>query len=129
MIIVDNADDLDVFFPSHGNSHIYATDNTNRVVDSLSNYLSQSLNEFILFISRSRDVAFRLIESYTDIVRVDSINEAYALALIQKKLQRSFDQEDVIALVKELDYISLAIVQIVTYINQRAPRVTISRYV
>ena len=128
VMIVDNADDSGVFFPPHNRPHTHPADSLDRSVEPLSDFLPQTLNGSILITSRSRDVAFQLIGKYTDIIRVNPMDQEHALALVQNKLQGSFDPDDAAALVKALDYMPLAITQAVAYINQRAPRATVSSY-
>jgi hypothetical protein len=50
------------------------------------------------------------------------------LALLQKKLGRVRDEDSAIKLLQTLNYMPLAIAQAVTFIKQRAPRMSISRY-
>jgi tetratricopeptide (TPR) repeat protein len=128
VMIIDNADDIDVF-PRSTYKDFHNKDNVgNDVVPSLLELLPQSPNGSILITSRNRNVAFRLTGSYSDIIQVQPMNEAQALALLQKKLDGGFKQEDAMALVEALDYMPLAITQAAAYINQRAPRATVPRY-
>jgi hypothetical protein len=48
--------------------------------------------------------------------------------LLQNKLNVSFEQDNRAALVEALDYMPLTIAQAAAYIDQRAPRATVSRY-
>jgi tetratricopeptide (TPR) repeat protein len=126
VMIIDNADDLGVFSrPSQRRNKDEVSSNA---AASLLEFLPQSPNGSILITSRSRDVAFRLTGSYADIIRVQPMDQAHALALLRNKLEGSFEQDDAAALVKALDYMPLAITQAAAYISQRAPRATVSRY-
>ncbi|KAI9855044.1 MAG: hypothetical protein M1813_000588, partial [Trichoglossum hirsutum] len=128
VIIIDNADDLEVFTcPSgrHKGSKDYVSSNA---AAALLESLPQSPNGSILITSRSRDVAFRLTGNYADIIRVHPMDQSHALALLKNKLEGSFEQEDAVALVEAIDYMPLAITQAAAYISQRAPRATVSRY-
>jgi hypothetical protein len=51
-----------------------------------------------------------------------------ALALLWKKLRSDTNKDDAVELLHALDYMPLAITQAGAYIEQRAPRMTISRY-
>ncbi|XTI88858.1 hypothetical protein V2W45_1238678, partial [Cenococcum geophilum] len=82
----------------------------------------------ILITSRSRDVAYRLTGSHPYITEVKPMDEGDALALLQKKLSFDADEHNAIKLLQALDYMPLAITQAAAYIEQRAPRMTISRY-
>ena len=128
VMIVDNADDSGVFFPPYNRLQTNPASSLDPQAESLSDFLPQSLNGSILITSRSRDVAFRLTGSYTNIVRVDPMDQENALALVRNKLQGGFDLDDAIALAHALDYMPLAITQAAAYITQRAPRATVSRY-
>ncbi|KIM96916.1 hypothetical protein OIDMADRAFT_131494 [Oidiodendron maius Zn] len=128
VMIVDNADDLGVFFLPYNRLQTNLASSLDPLVESLSDFLPQSPNGSILITSRSRDVAFRLTGSYTDIVRVDPMDQEHALALVRNKLQGDFDPDDAAALAQALDYMPLAITQAAAYIGQRAPRATVSKY-
>jgi tetratricopeptide (TPR) repeat protein len=133
-MIIDNADDVEVFTsPSHLSTDIER--NVSRRIAGESNtpsylleFLPQSPNGSILITSRSRDAAFRLAGSYADIIRVDPMDQERALALLQNKLHGGLELDDAAGLVEALDYMPLAIAQAAAYIGQRAPRVTVSKY-
>jgi hypothetical protein len=137
-MIIDNADDVEVFTcrstGGRGNQDEFAS----RAAPTLLDSIPQSSNGSILITSRSRDVAFRLTGDYADIIRVRPMDQAGALTLLRNQLKGSFgqddaeqdgvEQEDATALVEALDYMPLAISQAAAYISQRAPRATVSRY-
>jgi tetratricopeptide (TPR) repeat protein len=127
-MIVDNADDPSMFSRrSDGRKGVddgVAGSKPVALLDSL----PQSQNGSILITSRSREAAFRLTGTYTDIIRVQPMDQKDALSLLHNKLEGDFDQNDAAALVKALDYMPLAISQAAAYISQRAPRATVSRY-
>ncbi|KAF2473618.1 TPR-like protein [Lindgomyces ingoldianus] len=127
VMIIDNADDLGVFPRSSQRSKSNKDDSKNATA-SLLEFLPQSTNGSILITSRSREVAFRLTGSYADIIRVQPMDQAHALALLRNKLEERFEQDDAAALVEALDYMPLAITQAAAYISRRAPRATMSRY-
>ncbi|KAF4627699.1 hypothetical protein G7Y89_g10454 [Cudoniella acicularis] len=122
VMIVDNADDPNVFFISSANHGLA------QVARSLSDFLPQSRTGSIVITSRSRSVAYRLIGRDSDIIKVKPMDQDQALALLHKKLPVNLDTTDAIELVRTLDYIPLAISQAAAYINQGAPRITVSRY-
>ncbi|KAF2464103.1 TPR-like protein [Lindgomyces ingoldianus] len=126
VLVVDNADDLGVFF--HNRSQTRGADSLDRSVELLSDFLPQSPNGLILITSRSQDVAYRLTGSYASIMKVQPMDWDEALTLLQKKLSPNTDQHNAIKLLQALDYMPLAITQAAAYIEQRAPRMTISRY-
>ena len=128
LMIIDNADDLSVFSSPSDKPKSDKAQVLKNVVPNLLNLLPQSPNGSILITSRSRDVAHRLTGSSADIIQVDPMDQAHALALLQKKLEGISDQDDAEALVQALDYMPLAISQVAAYINQRSPRITLSSY-
>jgi Tfp pilus assembly protein PilF len=128
VMIIDNADDLNVFSCPSDRRKGSKDDVSSNAAATLLESLPQSPNGSILITSRSRDVAFRLTGSYADIIRVHPMDQAHALALLRNKLVGSFEQDDAVALVEALDYMPLAITQAAAYISQRSPRATVSRY-
>ena len=125
-MVVDNADDSSVFFRNR--SQTRGADSLDQSVEPLSNFLPQSPNGSILITSRSRDVAYRLTGSYACIMEVQPMDEGEALALLRKKLSFDTDKENAVKLLHALNCMPLAITQAAACIGQRAPRMTISRY-
>ncbi|KAI9877032.1 MAG: hypothetical protein M1830_005006 [Pleopsidium flavum] len=128
IMIVDNADDPDlVFNPSEGRLTTKVSSSV-QAVPYLSNFLPQSRNGSVLITSRNRAVALRLTGSYEDIIEVNPMDEDGASALLHSKLQGDHGKDDMAELVQTLDYMPLAISQAAAYINSRAPRITVSKY-
>jgi len=127
VIIIDNADDSSVLFPLHNRLQVHGANNLSQAAEPLSDFLPQSLKGSILITSRNAELAYDLVESRANIVEVKPLDEGDALALLRKKL--SFDaNEKAVELLQALDYMPLAITQAAAYIEQRSPRMTISRY-
>ena len=59
---------------------------------------------------------------------MEPISERDALALFRKKLGGEDNEDEVLELLRNLDYMPLAISQAVAYIRQRALQVTVSKY-
>ncbi|KAH0556924.1 hypothetical protein GP486_005284, partial [Trichoglossum hirsutum] len=128
VMIIDNADDSGVFFPPLDRTQATGADRSGQAAESLSEFLPQSPNGSILITSRSRDVAYRLTGSHAYIREIKPMDGGDALALLRKKLSFDTDEHNAIELLQALDYMPLAITQAAAYIEQRAPRMTISRY-
>ncbi|KAF2239753.1 TPR-like protein [Viridothelium virens] len=138
MMIIDNADDVDVFTCRSAGGRGSGDEFASRAASTLLDSIPQSSNGSILITSRSRDVAFRLTGDYANIIGVRPMDQAHALTLLRNQLKGSFGrdyteqdgmgQEDATALVAALDYMPLAISQAAAYISQRAPRATVSKY-
>ena len=130
MMVVDNADNREVMFaPWSGEMKGQAaTPSPNR---SVSDYFPISSNGSIVVTSRNREVLEGLDICDEDMLEVGPMEVDVAQALLRRKLKRAEREsvsEDGMKLVLELDCIPLAIAQAAAYINQRTPRVTVSRY-
>lgn len=75
-MIVDNADDVETFFPSQGRKREEASDSLSAL---LAAYLPQSRNGSILITSRNKDVAARLAGGYKNIKEVLTMDESQGL--------------------------------------------------
>ena len=128
VMIVDNADDSDVFFGPDTGHHTHLPDRRDQPVRRLSELLPQSSHGSFLITSRCKNTALRLTGRPADIIQVGPMDETQAVTLFGKKLQESFEERDAIALAKALDFMPLAIIQAAAFI-QKAPQVTLSRYV
>ncbi|RKK20896.1 hypothetical protein BFJ65_g7588 [Fusarium oxysporum f. sp. cepae] len=134
LMILDNADDVNLFYPIHISGAKAATglanENTIARTDQqpLAAYLPKRHNGTILVTSRSMDAAERLTGSHKAIYRVSTMDDAQGLQLFQNKLDGDFDSDAATDLLRALDYIPLAITQAAAYINRRAPRVSVKTY-
>jgi tetratricopeptide (TPR) repeat protein len=128
IMIVDNANDPSVFFSLPMARLTTEESSSTQTSQLLSDFLLHSQSGSILITSRSRDLAFRLTGSYDGIIAMSPMDEQHALALLCKKLTSKANDEDAVELVKNLDYMPLAITQAAAYIRQRAPRYTVSRH-
>jgi tetratricopeptide (TPR) repeat protein len=127
-MVVDNADDANVLF--HSTPHNQVTNSSDlSSVEPLADFLPQKSIGSILVTSRNRDVAYRLTGNQTNIVEVKPMNHQDAFALLQKKLGCNLKRNDAIALTDALGSMPLALTQAASFIKQRAPRMSISRYV
>jgi len=126
VLILDNIDDAGFLLDVHLDLRGQASDNS-RASRPLREYLPQSQNGSILITSRSREAALKLVEQ-SDIIAVEPMNEAHALALFERKLGKQGDSTDVAKLAAALEFMPLAIVQAAAYISQRAPRCSVRQY-
>ena len=90
--------------------------------------LPESSNGSVLITSRSREAAFELVGENENILKVEPMSERYTLALFRKKLEGEDHEDEVLELLRNLDYMPLAISQAVAYIRQRALRVIVPKY-
>jgi tetratricopeptide (TPR) repeat protein len=127
-MMIDNADDPSVLFGQPDRTKSSECNDSTQASSCLADFLPQSPNGSILITSRNRDVAHRLTGSSSNIIKVEPMDQSDALALLHKKLQGDLSTDDAVELLQTLDYMPLAITQAAAYISQRAPRITISRY-
>ncbi|KXJ84796.1 P-loop containing nucleoside triphosphate hydrolase protein, partial [Microdochium bolleyi] len=123
LMILDNADDVEVFFPRR-------QDRAGTIVSEerlLASLLPQSTNGRILVTSRNRDTAERLAGSW-GVFFIQRMNENQATQLLQKKLRDKYDEEAAGPLAQALEYIPLAITQAAAYIARRWPRISCPTY-
>ncbi|KXJ86482.1 P-loop containing nucleoside triphosphate hydrolase protein, partial [Microdochium bolleyi] len=124
LMILDNADDVEVFFPSIRNRP--------RAIVSkqrpFASFLPQSTNGRILITSRSREVAQRMTGSKWKTFPMQVMDENQATQLLQKKLRDEYEEKVAALLSGALEYVPLAITQAAAYIVRRSPRVSCSSY-
>ena len=124
LMILDNADDVSVFYPKQGR----AKDRFGSAPTPLADYLPQSRNGSILVTSRNKDVAARLVGGHRNIGEVVAFSEEQALLLLQNKLHNTPSSGGTSELLRTLGYLPLAVAQAAAYINRHAPRLTILDY-
>jgi tetratricopeptide (TPR) repeat protein len=120
VMILDNADDIDVFYPPHAQGE-------SSKITPLASYLPQSHNGSFLLTSRSKGAAARLSGGYKNIKEVSAMNDSQGLQLFRNKLENVSNEEGAADLLLALDYIPLAITQAAAYINRRE-RITAAGY-
>ena len=126
LMAVDNANSKEVMFAAWDGETMGQAGKK-----SVSDYLPVSSNGSIVVTSRNREVLEGLDIGDESVLDVGPIEVTVAYTLLTRKLkraERATVSEDGIKLVRELDCIPLAIAQAAAYINQRTPRVTVSRY-
>ena len=128
-MILDNLDEAGFFFNAPNANSDGQSLNRGRGIP-LRSYLPYCQHGALLATTRSRDVAFQLVERRS-IVVVEPMNAIDALALAEKKLgglEKQTDIESAKALTKALEYMPLAITQATAYIAHKAPRCSIEQY-
>ncbi|RYP75129.1 hypothetical protein DL771_002590 [Monosporascus sp. 5C6A] len=113
LLIIDNADDLELLFGGP---------------QSLSDYLPMSRNGSILLTTRDHRTACKFTTHQADIITTIEMSEAEALAMLQNHLSESQVQskQDTKRLLQELAYLPLAIKQASAYIATE--QLSISEY-
>jgi UDP-2,3-diacylglucosamine pyrophosphatase LpxH len=120
LLVLDNLDDARFLLDN------LATQ-SKTVSQPLREYLPHCERGSILVTTRNKATALELVNQ-RDVVNIDPMDEAQALALFEKKLGAQGDSGDVAELAAALEYMPLAIVQAAAYISQRAPRYSVRKY-
>ena len=129
-MILDNADDDDVFFRFDGDTEqVTQAENVTSRKIPLASFLPQTPNGSILVTSRNLAAAMNLVGTHDNVICVEPMGEEDALALLKTRVPFGEPSEsDAKALVQALECIPLAITHAAAYIRMREPRVTISTY-
>ncbi|KAJ5994091.1 hypothetical protein N7451_009815 [Penicillium sp. IBT 35674x] len=122
VLILDNLDDENLLRES-----LRATNQNDGLRRPFISFLPQCGHGTILLTTRYRKVA-RQVVNECNIIRIDPMQEPFALALMTKKLKIEAAEEDVRELVETLEFMPLAIVQAASYITQQAPLCSVPRY-
>ncbi|KAI0968709.1 P-loop containing nucleoside triphosphate hydrolase protein [Xylaria arbuscula] len=125
LMVLDSADNIEVFYYTQAMAGQTASE---REKKPMSAYLPQSSNGSILVTTRNRDLAYRLTGRYNDIIDVGPMDQEHAIALLAIRLKEGADIDTATELVQVLEYMPLAISQAAAYIQRRAPRMSISKY-
>jgi tetratricopeptide (TPR) repeat protein len=108
LLVFDNADDVNMWTTQSGLG-------SGRLID----YLPRSEQGCIVFTTRDRKTAVKLV--HRNVMEVPEMDEDVAIQLLQKCLVNPDlvdNRPDMTALLKELTYLPLAIVQAAAYINE-----------
>ena len=129
LMILDNADDKDVFFDQRPTSTSQDPE-PQRSTLPFATYLPQTLRGgSILITSRNRDAAYRLTGDFGNLIDVPNMGQEDAAALLCKKLPDDHSSDDERSeLVELLEYLPLAITQAASYISVNRSRMTIAQY-
>lgn len=128
LLVLDNLDNDAVLDLPPGAASPANLPNTSDQPRSLLDYLPQTQNGAVLITTRTKSVAHKLVEP-RDTIPIDPMTEADAIELLAKKLDSSPDDTDLRKLAAVLEYMPLAIVQAAAYIQKRAPRCSVRRYI
>ncbi|OBT65046.1 hypothetical protein VE03_05181, partial [Pseudogymnoascus sp. 23342-1-I1] len=114
LLIVDNADDMEVVMGSNEKRGIYR-------------YLPESESGRVVFTTRSRDVALAVAGSH--IIELGEMSQEEAMVFMETSLTQGEllqDKATTVELLRELTYLPLAIAQAVAYLNQN--QISVRKY-
>jgi hypothetical protein len=116
LLVFDNADDIGMWTRSPGSAP-----GSKAEYGGLKEYLPRSKQGCIVFTTRDKKTAVRLVGR--NFIEVPGMDEDGAMQLLQKSLADPVllaDQRDAKALLAELTYLPLAIVQAAAYMNENS---------
>jgi tetratricopeptide (TPR) repeat protein len=125
MLVLDNVDNPDFLFRAPDVNE--ESGSNKRALRNRMAYLPPCEHGSMLITSRTREATARLTDEY-NVITVEPMEEATALALLEKKLGQSGATEDMQKLVAALDHMPLALAQAGAYIKQRGSRCSVGRY-
>ncbi|KFY27526.1 hypothetical protein V493_03438, partial [Pseudogymnoascus sp. VKM F-4281 (FW-2241)] len=125
LLILDNADDIDIFRQMQGEG----SQKGNDTAFPLSSYIPQPITGSVLLTTRDRRAASWLSTGYTSVIPVNLMEPEEADQLLRINIPEGLStSSDRVELVKELDYLPLAITQAAAYIGAKAIRMSVSKY-
>ncbi|KAF7178168.1 hypothetical protein CNMCM7691_006840 [Aspergillus felis] len=127
ILILDNVDDARFLLDHHKDVRGPAGHENGRADLPLREYLPRSQTGSVLITSRSKEAALELVDQ-RDIIVVETMGQAGAVALFEKKLGAQGNRQDVIELAAALDFFPLAIVQAAAYISDPDRSYSVRQY-
>ncbi|KAF3389702.1 hypothetical protein DPV78_011778 [Talaromyces pinophilus] len=127
ILILDNVDDAHFLINRPDSTQAPADHKNGRADRPLREYLPQSPNGSIMITSRSREAALKLVDQ-RDIIVVKPMDEVHARALLEKKLGRQDERQDISQLAAALEFIPLAMVQAAAYISDPDRSCSVQQY-
>ncbi|KFY69545.1 hypothetical protein V496_00165 [Pseudogymnoascus sp. VKM F-4515 (FW-2607)] len=125
LLILDNADDIDMFRQTQGEG----SQKRNDTAFPLSSYIPQPITGSVLLTTRDRRAASWLSTGYTSVIPVNLMEPEEADQLLRINIPEGLStSSDRVELVKELDYLPLAITQAAAYIGAKAIRMSVYKY-
>ena len=107
LLIIDNADDMDIWATSGGSS------------PALKTYIPKSKYGFVLFTTRNGQLATKLVGP--EVIGISHMDDEMATDLLRASLVRKFlvnDHQTTTQLLRQLSCLPLAITQAASYINK-----------
>ncbi|KAF1959885.1 TPR-like protein [Byssothecium circinans] len=129
LMIIDNADDDRVISgPTYPDNNVRGLGAPTEKMP-MDSYIPQSSNGWILVTSRNQLAATNLVGIPQAVLQVEQMGEKDALILLKNKVTvDKASEDDAKTLVRELDYIPIAITHAAAYIGSMAPMITVSKY-
>jgi hypothetical protein len=120
-MIIDNADDMRLFFPQADNLSKSRSNNE----DSLGQFIPECSHGTILITTRNMQVGSRLMKGKRPI-EVGKMDENESIQLLRQGLQGDESTEDLLQLSSRLEFLPLALVQAAAFIQENS--ITVNDY-
>ncbi|KAK1569875.1 P-loop containing nucleoside triphosphate hydrolase protein [Colletotrichum navitas] len=126
IMIIDNADDKELFFPSETGRANTSKETSAQSSSRLSDYLPDCAHGSILITTRDKRAALRFSQGKPSIIEIEKMNQNETGQLLQRTLGKEAPLEEVSSLSARLEYLPLALVQAAAFIQENS--ISISEY-
>lgn len=120
IMIVDNADDKDLFFPPKSDPADTFAGTGIKPSNRLSDYLPDCMHGSILITTRNKKTGVRFLQSKSSMIEVDKMSESEAGQLLHKTLGDGISAEEASCLSARLEHLPLAIAQAAAFIQENS---------
>jgi tetratricopeptide (TPR) repeat protein len=127
LLILDNADEAEYLLepPAPASKEHYSLPTPSR--DRRLDYIPTCDHGTVLITTRRRDVCLKMVHR-TSMLEIRPMDVDHALELMQNKMGIADQEDDIMRLATDLDFMPLAMAQAASYIHKRAPRCTVRQY-
>ncbi|KAK2035422.1 hypothetical protein LX32DRAFT_606668 [Colletotrichum zoysiae] len=126
VMIIDNADDKELFFPSEPATAGASKETSAQSSSRLGDYLPECAHGSILFTTRDKKAASRFSQGKPSIIEIEKMDQNETGQLLQKMLGKGASIEEAASLSARLEYLPLALVQAAAFIQENS--ISISEY-
>ncbi|KAK2038456.1 hypothetical protein LZ31DRAFT_608634 [Colletotrichum somersetense] len=126
VMIIDNADDKELFFPSESATANASKETSVQSSSRLGDYLPECAHGSILITTRDKKAASRFSQGKPSIIEIDKMDQSETGQLLQKMLGKEASLEEAASLSARLEYLPLALVQAAAFIQENS--ISISKY-
>ncbi|KAK1962871.1 hypothetical protein LY78DRAFT_642439 [Colletotrichum sublineola] len=126
IMVIDNADDKELFFPSDSGSSNTSKERSAPLSSRLGNYLPDCAHGSILITTRDKKAASRFCQGKPSIIEIDKMDPKETGQLLQRTLGKEASLEEAASLSARLEYLPLALVQAAAFIQENS--ISISEY-
>ena len=127
LMIIDNADDIDMFFRSEQKQVDLLNDSQNLVpIPALHEYIPHCFHGSILITTRDKKIGIRLTKSQ-GAIEIPKLNSMESSELVRKALGELItESDDITRLSESLEHLPLALAQAAAYIQENS--ISVKRY-